>query len=657
MTFKRGNQEGQDTTAGQDQQVQGRGTGRDDARNHDRNRQNRDRQDEPRKDPRDIDGENETDMDRPESTRASRNARIRSHGDAGRADLFLRTYTEIMKDEENSLSRLVKPIGEHARPLSRNYGWLVYLTNVEADVIMHVLLLEGSKEPVRRETSRDRRDERDRGSDRGRREDVFIYTASIDGVTEDIVSTLRDFVTANVKFTGRLIYSGITVVPAEVVVDEEMQITPFVLSADESNWSAAGLDMPFTSDYLSEDTSLRGSLSFQPGRIDTGFGGQPIRADITGVIREHVEGKNKNPLLANDVGQTFSTFSAFINARYMGPDDADRGRRRDRERDGEFRHYQAECVATEINTFCDAEVGSLERNLLTIGNLPFINTGDRWMQQFEGVFDKDGSTDLGALGYGFDPKVATPDRIANAEEYTSDSRKLPDFLDKLFYLEDGIDYAWRLNEGAPGWTIGRLLVDAYEGDREAQQLIDQAMDNLTNNLWADTTEGWSDKRRSLVIDVIRVPVGYWVERGGDRVPSEKIDTIAVCARAKTNHVELIEDWIDVNRIGSDNRYDYDQRISKYVEVLNSVSQKTFVMKGFATQMYFNPEVLETFHQCLKDSNFALDMDYDGGTEFGRSRRQSGVRYSVSNNLASRGRRTHSSGRREEDRSARAYYRR
>lgn len=649
MTFKKEDR-GQDKSAGQGQ---GAGEVRDDVRQP-RSDSNRDRDN--REDREDRREERRSDREeRPVSTLSGRNNRFRAQGEAGRSDLLHKTYVEIMKDEGESLSRLIKPMGEAMRPLSRKHGWLVYLTNVEQDVLMHVLLLEGNKEPVRREAFRDRsRDDRDRDS-RGRREDVFVYTSTIDDVTEEIIDVLRKFVTTNVKFSGKLIYSGITVIPAEVVVDDEAAITPYILSADEANWSAAGCDVAFTADYLNEDSTLRGSLNFQPGHIDIGFSGQPIRADISGVIREHVDGKSKNQLMANEVGQVFSTFNAYINARYHGTEDHDRRGRRDRE--GEFRHFVPECIVTEINTFCDAEVGSLERLLLTIGNLPFINTGDRWMQQYEGVFDKDGSTDLGALGYAFDPKVTTPDRIADAEQYTADSRKLPDFLDRLMYLDDGIEYAYRLQEGCPGWTISRILVDAYENIREAQQLVDQALDNLTDNAWSDATAKWSDKERCLVADVIRVPVGHWVERGGERVPSEKIDTIAVCARAKTNHVELIDDWIEVNQLGSNNRYDFDQRITKYVDVLSSVSQKTFIMKGYATQMYFNPEALELIHQLLKESAFALDLDYDGGSEFGRSRRASGARFAVANNLAGRSRRPYNSGRREDDRSARVNYRR
>ena len=234
---------------------------------------------------------------------SARNGRFRTIGEAGRADVFLKTYAEAMKDEGEQVSRLIKPTGEHLREMSRKYGFLIYLTPVEADVMFHVLLLEPNKEPVRREQLRDKQ----------RREtEVFVYTATIDCVTEDIVNKLRSFMTANVKCAGKHFYTGVSILPAEVDVADESAITPYIISADDANWSAAGCDKPFTPDYLRDGSSLRGTLSFQPGAVEYNFGRQPVRADMAGVIREHVEGQSKNLLLEGDVGQTYSQYYGFI---------------------------------------------------------------------------------------------------------------------------------------------------------------------------------------------------------------------------------------------------------------------------------------------------------------------------------------------------------
>lgn len=574
---------------------------------------------------------------------SARNGRFRTIGEAGRADMFMKAYTEAMKDEGEQVSRLIKPTGEHLRDMSRKYGFLIYLTPVEADVMFHVLLLEPTKEPVRREQLRDKQ---------RRDTDVYIYTATIDCVTEDIIAKIRAFMSANVKCAGKHFYTGVSILPAEVDVTDENAITPYIISADDANWSAAGCDKPFTPDYLRDGSSLRGTLSFQPGAVETNFGRQPVRADLAGVIREHVEGQSKNLLLEGDVGQTYSQYYGFINGRYVGPEES-RNRRRD---EIDYRHYQAECILTEINTFCDAEVGGLERFLLTIGNVPFINTNDRWMQQFEGNFDKDGLTDLGGYGYGFDPAVVEPNRLEGAEDYANDPRKFPDFMSKIFYTDDGMDFAYLLAEGAPGWTNAKLLLDAYEGDRDAQATIDAALDNVTDNYWSEDTADWKKEDRQLVIDAIRMPTGYYIDKSGDRQPIEKYDMLAVLNRLKDKNPELIDDFIECNTLGG-SRYNYEERISRLVDIYMKVTQGTFVMKGYVTKLYFNPKALEALYTCIKESDFCLSMEYEGGSDYSRRSRNGGERYSLRNNLAARTRTTYAAGRRDEGRTARATYRR
>ena len=576
---------------------------------------------------------------------SSRNGRFRSAGETGRADAFLKTYTDAMKEEGEQVSRLIKPTGDILRELSRKYGFLVYLTPIEADVMFHVLLLEPSKDPVRREVLRDK--------NRRDREEIYTYTATIDCVTDDIIGMVRKFLAGAVKCAGKYYYTGVSILPAEVEVTDEAAITPYIISADDANWTAAGCDRPFTPDYLREGSTLRGSLSFQPGAIEHGFGRQPVRADLAGVIREHVDGQSKNLLLEGDVGQTYSQFYGFINARYRGPEDVGSRRRSD---EVDYRHYQAECILTEINTFQDTEVGGLERFLLTVSNFPYINTGDRWMQQFEGNFDKDGLTDLAGLGWGFDPDVIEPNRLQNVEDYANDPRKFPAFMAKLFYVEDGMDFAYLLSEGAPGWTNAKLLLDAYEGDRDAQDRIENALDNISDKLWSEDTAGWSKDERQLIIDAIRVPTGVFVDKNGDLQPIEKMDQLAVLNRLKDKHPEMVDDFIECNRLGG-SRFNYDERISKLVDIYNKVTQGTFTMKGYVTKLYFNPRVVEVIYKAIKDSSFALTMEFEGGADYSRRTRAGGVSYSLRNDLAARSRQTYSAGRRDGERSARASYRR
>ena len=577
---------------------------------------------------------------------SARNTKYRSTGEAGRASTFLKTYVEDNKDNmAEVVSRLLPIDGDIRRDLSNKHGWLIYATPEGEDVMFHVMILEGQKESVDKKILRERR------------EDVTKYTALYDYVSSGVIDKLTKYVERVLKFAGKAIYTGTTIVPAEVNVSEIEEIGSYICAADDANWDVANVDTPFDVNYVKPDATLRLNLSFAPNELAKDVGGLPVRADFMGTVAEVVEGTTKNQLIANDEAETYTGFTAFVSPRYVGADAFERrDDRRSRRDDGEdTRQYVPEVVISSINTIEGPAVGSTERMLLALAAVPFLNTDDRWMRQFEGGLEKNSLRDISALGYGFDPKVITPDRLNadDVEKAMADSRTFTTLMDRLFYCEDGVDVAMIIREGTPGYNVTRILVDAYDNVKPAVARLREALDNITDGGFGAAFRG-----TNLVADVVRIPTGYYTGRDGEAHPIEEFDTLGVLSRLTDKNPEMIEDWIECTKVGGNSRFDYDARISRMVEILKHVTNNTFVLKGFAFKVYFDPEALKVLHEEVCAGPMALTIDQDGNSTYGSRNRGGGERFALRNNLASRrGRYDPRRGGRDDYRGAGASYRR
>ncbi len=581
---------------------------------------------------------------------SARNNIYRNSGDGGRASQLAKTHNELMKDAGESPSKLMVITGEASRNLPNKLGWLVYVTPQGADVFFHILVMEGQKECVIKKPfrSRDRDDRRREREDR----DLYRYISTNDMFDGNMMDTVKAFVENNFSFTGEACFTGYTIIPFEIQVTDGMEFGPYITAADDSNWNVAGVDKAFDVSYVKKDHELQLSLSFQPGQVAKDLGNMPLRADFIGNIEEVAcYNRNNSDSNWNESDQAYVGLSAFISPRWVGAED-DRGY--DRRRKPEpTRQYVPELNISMVDTFTGPELGSVERMLLALGAAPFFNTDDRWMTQFKSSFDsKNPMRDIAALGYGFDSRVIDPERLDDNDvrEALSDDRKFSTFMDRVFYCDDGIDVAFLVREGSPSYAVARILIDAFDGVKSAQLRIEEALDNITNTRF--------DFDGDIVSSLVRVPTGYYIGSDGERHPIEDFDTLAVLSRLGDKNVNMIEDWIECTRLGS-SRFDYETRIHRMVEILKYATNETFTMKGFVDKLYINGAFLEKLHKEICRSKMALTIDQDGNSNYNTRSRNSGERYALSNNLASRrGRYDSARGSRRDDyRSADVRYRR
>lgn len=570
--------------------------------------------------------------DAPIQRQPGRMSTYRSVGEFGRADEMHKVYLEMNKDKPAGASTLLPVIGDVRRDLSEDFGYLIYLTRDAAETYWHLLVLESQKSPVIKRPVRDQNRRRSEG-------DVFEYFTTTDGITQELINLLEDYISDTVEGVENLVFTSVTVVPCEVDVAQPSAIRPFLMSADEANWTVAGVDAPFSGAYLPEGGSVRGSLSFQVGVAAKDLAGQPLRADFVGAIREHLERTNPNLLMANDRGDTFVTFAGYVDARYVGVKD-DRDSRGRRSEEVETACFAPEVVMTEVDLYHETKNGPLARLALALSFLPQLNTNYRWVQQYAMTAAKNPLRDITGFGYGFDPDgPVAPDRIGATQDELFDDKIFNKLIDKIFDTDEGVDFAYLIREGGVGYTTSKVFIDLYNGSDAAEDALIQALDDLTDGefsrLWAKADD------TTIIADVLRLPNGYYTAEDGIR-PIEDIDMLAVLNRLTDKHDDKLDDYLACITPGDDCPYDYNERMTRLCGIYEYVTGKTFVQKGVSTKVWFGGEFLECVFAAVERSDLALTMDVDADSTFGRRTRAVGRRYGVSNNLGRRESRRHNS---------------
>lgn len=530
----------------------------------------------------------------------------------GVADRFLETHRKVNEGKEFSDRTLLK-LPSDALRLSPDYGFLTYASFIAGAVYYHMIVIETRKDPVMKTLRRDRR----------YNAETYDFIGTIDGVDENVVDQLTNWVKANVKGGSDYYFTDTTIVPAEVDLSDLLAVRAVCRSADEANITYSMTDRPFNGDFLADRPGVvvRGNLGFGNYLGEKDALGAPIRADFKGAVREVVEKVAANPLMADSRGKVYTTVTGFVNARWYGAEPTDRNEEQS------VACYIPEVVVTSIDTFHNVNYGNYERMFLGMALLPHMRTANRWMQQFQASGGNNPLKDVGGFGYGLD--VKEPKYIDITQEEYADPRTFAEFMSALFLMKQGVDFAYLIHEGGLGYTNQKLLLDIADGNEDAINVAFTVLDGLTNGKFSRLWE--KNDGRQIVADVIRMPTGVYMTANG-YAPIEDIDTLAVLNVLKTNRPELIDVYFECTNPGECS-FDYYERMTKLVEIYQLITNNTFVQKGFASKVYLDPTFLATLYFAIQESDLAMTVDFEGDVGFERTTRAGGQRYALVDDIA------------------------
>ena len=554
------------------------------------------------------------------------------NGAGGAVEKFFGTYNEIIKDiKDEQVSKLFRVTGDITRDLASNLSFLVYGRPIGENYFWHLLVIEHDKDPVK--SHRPYRDDR-----RSRKERNYSeYLATVDGMTTTLIKLIESWLETQVKVSGKFYNTACTIIPTESDLTKEEVVKQFIYSAEDANFTCAGEPQKFNADYLNRHSSVQGTLGFtyQP---TTSRAGLPVRTDFMGTVGEVVERVNPNPMMANDSGATFVEIGGYVDARYIGtPSRKRRGRDRN---DNDTYCFVPEIILSHADLYRDCDFGNFGRLCLALALLPSLNTKLRWMQQFQGTFSNDKTRDLGAFGYALDIPGMDPDRIPISDDDLNDGRKFEDIMETIFDLDGGADFALKIREGDIGYTTLKIFRDIYNGNKSAKAALLDKLDETTDNYFSEYFN--DSKSGKIVAAIVRLPYGYWVDQNGTR-SSEEIDMLAILTKYQDRDRDLLQDYYDC--MNPNSKLNEAERISMLIDIYKKYTNNTFVLKGIESKVYFDPEFLKYNYEAVRDSDMAIEIEFDGDTRYGRMSGSS-ERYSLQNDLATDNRRGSSRSRRD-----------
>lgn len=553
---------------------------------------------------------------------------FRQNGASGRASSFIGTFNKYLKDNHTDIG-LSSFHDTNKFVLLREFrselvSFIALCTAVDTKLYYNLIVVE-NKESIVQDRNR-RSDRRERR--RGRVDmDVRVYQALPDMLTDSILGRINDTILEGTGGKVRaedLVYTGYTTLGYHVQIDSFDHIRPIIASAYECNIEASGNLDPLTDEFFKEEgVQLEGIISTAGMHAATGFDGTTIRSDITISVETFSQTNDRNPIENNKEGIQYATGAAYVDLVPGRSLWADGGDDRRNSRTSSNACLTPRIVFSEVDIYQSEVRGPLVRMLSVIATAIELGKSNRYLKPFmPRAFNTSRDRELEALGYLMDPEgKQAPTRLEF--ENPSDDREVFAFLDKLIRHDLGLEIALRFKEGQPGASVANIFQDIWNDDKDALNYLFDVLDDATGDRFSEEYDRL--RGQDIIAGVIDEPDGYYMSSNGPR-PISDIDHIYAATQLRDADVDRLDDFIDCKATSSD--LDYDERMTKLVELNQHLTQDTFKMTGIAQLYIFDPIFLTAVFNSFSKAKMALRVDRDRDEIRGRRGNRSGSSYGV-----------------------------
>lgn len=575
---------------------------------------------------------------------------FRNAGVGGRATQFMSTFNKFMKENANDVgitafnesNKMVLLRDFHTALVS-----VIALVSTTSEKMYYNLIVVENKESIVQDRTKkaDRRDRR-----RGRAsDDVRVYQALPDMLDDKVLGRIHDYLLSALGDAVRsddLLCTGYTKVGYRLELDNFDLIKPIIAAAFESNVEASGEIDELDEQYFKDKgIQMEAVIGINGGQVATGFGGQPIRNDISISLETFANQDNRNPLDNDRDCQQWATGSAYVDlipgmSRYN-----DDGEDRRERRTSLHACFTPRIIFTEIDTYQHVVESPLVRAVMVLSTAASLSDRCRYYRALLPRFDRQSNgvdVSIANLGYLMDPSGEVKPNVLEIDERKSDE-EVQKILDKLIRHDLGIEIAFRFVEGQPGSSIMNVFQDIYEGVDGAEDHLYDVMDLATGGQF--TKEMDRLRCDDIVVDVIEMPDGYIT--GNSLQPITDIDSLYVGSALRDTNWNRLDEYVECTSTNSP--YDYDERMTKLVDQYNYLTQDKFKYTDNAQVFIFNPLFIEAAFAAFSKSKAALRVDRDRDEFRGRRGERTSSTYGLRSS-SDRGGRNRDSGRRSRERS-------
>lgn len=361
---------------------------------------------------------------------------------------------------------------------------------------------------------------------------------------------------------------------------------------------------PFSASWIDRDAQKTAVLDYNPLPIDNSVG-LPIRDDLSITMRAS-KGEQGNDLHEQSI--TLTRVDGFVDLIYVKPDLLP----------GPYgqpvpstQSYFPRYVITKADTEIDALTPELM--LLAISSTSMLWTNNAWMSAFLPRYGQEEAVmrDFGAVGYEIsftgDPtqmgKIDTrADNFTKADLHALIMKSVRNQPVISIDVEEHGEQSW----------LSSLFIRAAGGEQDANQMIVQAADNLTEGNFSKI---FSSRPQTGIVrdDQNRIHLGYYRNTKGDLRDIRDFDYLAVLNRLGGKDMQAVWDW---SATFDDVTIPIELRLEKRLQMLRSLSGESFHLKGYARRVTFVAGFIAALNEACAATGLVvrptnIDMDLTG----------------------------------------------
>lgn len=350
---------------------------------------------------------------------------------------------------------------------------------------------------------------------------------------------------------------------------------------------------PFCVSAFTQQDRVSAKIDFTPTEVETTTG-LPIRSDVS-IILNATNVQNNQFDMMPTTGKDFSRVDGYVDLVFKAPTQPSAMMGMPGYQNVPMYHYAPRLVMTNFAPLLEGV--NLELLLLALSSATLLSKNNNYA--WGGVFRQRYGADLnirniGAIGLEIPALVGSTDgkgAIIDTQASTFNNDSLYLLLSKV--IRPQLVYSFDVDEASSLSFIHTAFLAAAQGDHEANQLIIDAANRLTNNAFAQFFPGGA----VVMDDQTRIHMGYYIDpKTGKRRDIRDIDYLAVLNMVGKSDVGVAIKWantFDRTDLPLDIRMDERERL------LNTlIGGQSMRITGYGRRITFTPNFIGALDQAV-----------------------------------------------------------
>lgn len=408
------------------------------------------------------------------------------------------------------------------------------------------------------------------------------------------------------SYTGDygIVNAGVNTLPKELEPTDKTRLHNALFNACTAvqttmDNALGGLEDPFSISWIDARDLLTSRVDYAPVQVESSTG-LPIRSDVT--ITLDVARPNQGGTQIHNSAMTLTRVDGYIDLVYAPPEqpmgmmpNAMYGQNQQPQR------FFPRFVMTNVEPLVNAP--TMELQLFGLVTATLLNRNMSWAGVFRPRAGQQGVNlrNIGAIGLEM-PELTGSEKgqmiDTQASAFTNED------LLRLIHtaIHPELVYTIHVEETGDMSWIHLAFLAAADGDMEANEMIMEAANNLTNGRFSHHFRGGGIVHNEQV----RVPLGYYIGTNGEMRDIRDIDYLALLNWVGEKDMGVVMDWCNA----------FDQpdvpieiRLERIIRILqNVIGESSVRITGYARPVTFTPAFIDALTLSATEAGLQIRPD-------------------------------------------------